>query len=402
MSRIDALRIPSIINFEELAKTQLEDEELNGLLKDNQSSLKLQKRAFAKLRRQVFDVFHNLNHSSGKITTKVISQRYIWLSMKKDIRDWAKFCIQCQRAKPEAIPIKNHQAETVAQVFYRNWIARYGSPKIVTTDQGSEFESRLFTALVRLIGGKQIRTTAYHPASNGLVERWHRSLKTAIKCHENQRWIDILPTVLRLRTCYKDLKASPAEYLYGTTLRIPGEFFTQEKPPHDPNFFFEDFRIHMQELRPVPAAYHGRRKTFCFKELHTCTHVFVRREGIRKETLDSPYSGPHRVIERLNDRLFTVDMNGLPTNISIERLKPAHLPTDEVLGTEGSNSKNIVENSDAQISVSAQQTQNTGDQKSSTQVNLSNNWTQRHIGIRQYSGPKKKVQFNIVTQDKTK
>ncbi|KMQ86467.1 pol polyprotein [Lasius niger] len=46
LSRIDALRIPSIINFEELAKTQLEDEELNGLLKDNQSPLKLQKLTF--------------------------------------------------------------------------------------------------------------------------------------------------------------------------------------------------------------------------------------------------------------------------------------------------------------------------------------------------------------------
>lgn len=99
---------------------------------------------------------------------------------------------------------------------------------------------------MQLIGGKRIRTTVYHPTSNGFVERWHRSLKMAIKCHENRRWIDILLTVLLgLRTCYKDLKAS-AEY--GTTLRIPGEFFTHEEPSDDPNIFLEDFHIHMREL----------------------------------------------------------------------------------------------------------------------------------------------------------
>lgn len=461
LSRVDALRLPSIINFQDLSKAQIEDEELSALLKDNETSLKLQKLTFGPdhqalycdvsahdirpfvpraFRRQVFDAFHNLNHPSGKITTKIIGQRYIWPSMRKDIRDWARTCIQCQRAKigrhvklqpetfphtgsrfdhvhldiigpmtpsdgntycltmmdrfsrwPEAIPIPNHQAETVAKAFFTHWISRFGTPKIITTDQGSEFESRLFTALVQVVGSKRIRTTAYHPASNGLIERWHRTLKTAIKCHENQKWTEVLPVVLLgLRTCYKeDIKASPAEYLYGTTLRIPGEFFTHEDLPNDPNTFLEDFRVHMRALKPTPAAHHGRRKTFCFKDLYACTHVFVRQENTRKETLDNPFSGPHRVIERINDRVFTVDINGLPTNVSIERLKPAHLASNEMMETEQTERQGQPE----QVTSESTDSQ---PNDSSTQLLTPANTEKQSEGPKQYPGPKKKqVQFNL-------
>lgn len=161
----------------------------------------------------------------------MIQQRYFWPNMRKQVLDWARKCQECQLSKvarhaknipnpfappearfdhvhmdlvgplplckgqkyivtiidrfsrwPEAIPIDDMLAETVAGVLYSQWICRYGTPKIITTDQGSQFESALFNALVKLTGGQRYRTTAYHPASNGLVERWHRSLKNALKC----------------------------------------------------------------------------------------------------------------------------------------------------------------------------------------------------------------------------
>lgn len=403
LSRIDALRLPTAIDFVELARLQAMDEELQNLQQNNNTSLRFQRLTFGPdhqaifcdvttndirpfvpgpLRRQVFELFHDLSHPSGRITNRLISQRYVWPSMNKDISQWARDCIACQRSKvgrhvklqpaifsvpdqrfdhvhidligplpesdgyrycltmidrfsrwPEAIPIKDISADIVAAAFYRNWIARFGSPKIITTDQGTQFESALFTALIRFVGGKRVRTTAYHPAANGLVERWHRTLKAAIMCHQVSKWSEVLPTVLLgLRTCYKeDLKASPAEFVYGTPLRVPGEFFTHEDPPVDPNIFLEDFRIHMRDVKPVPAAHHCRRKTFCYKELQTCTHVFVRKDTV-KRSLEQPYSGPHKVIERLDDRVFTVDINGRKSNISVERLKPAHLASADVFG----------------------------------------------------------------------
>ncbi|KAK2577094.1 hypothetical protein KPH14_001013 [Odynerus spinipes] len=62
-----------------------------------------------------------------------------------------------------------------------------------------------------------------------MIERWHRSLKTSIMCHDDRNWVEALPIVLLgLRTSIKDdIKASAAELTYGTTLRLP-EWMCQE------------------------------------------------------------------------------------------------------------------------------------------------------------------------------
>lgn len=97
---------------------------------------------------------------------------------------------------PEAIPVKDIIADTIISAFFDGWIARFGAPKTITTNQGTQFESLLFKALTNLIGSQRTRTSAYHPASNGMIERWHRSLKTAIRCHESKNWLEALPVVL--------------------------------------------------------------------------------------------------------------------------------------------------------------------------------------------------------------
>ena len=82
----------------------------------------------------------------------------------------------------EAIPITNCSSETVSKAFIERWVAQHGCPAIVTTDQGLHFESS-FANLLSLLGCQRIRTTAYHPAANGMVERFHRQLKGALKAH---------------------------------------------------------------------------------------------------------------------------------------------------------------------------------------------------------------------------
>ena len=84
---------------------------------------------------------------------------------------------------PEVAPLKDIEATTICRAFTDNWITRFGSPETLTTDQGSQFESRLFQALLQLSGCRHIHRTAYHPASNGMIERWYRSCKAAIMCH---------------------------------------------------------------------------------------------------------------------------------------------------------------------------------------------------------------------------
>lgn len=119
-SRLDAFRLPTTIDFEELADAQDRDDELKTFLQDKDTGLRLQRLTFGPdhtgiycdvstndirpfvpgpLRRKIYDTFHNLNHPSGRITTKVVAQRYVWPSMNKDITKWAKNCLACQKSK---------------------------------------------------------------------------------------------------------------------------------------------------------------------------------------------------------------------------------------------------------------------------------------------------------------
>ena len=88
---------------------------------------------------------------------------------------------------PEAIPLQDITAETVAQALISGWIARYVCPQTITTDQGRQFESQLFHSLASISGIHLSRTTAFYPAANGLVERLHCSQKAAIICREQER-----------------------------------------------------------------------------------------------------------------------------------------------------------------------------------------------------------------------
>lgn len=103
-------------------------------------------------------------------------------------------------------------------------------PLRITTDQGRQFEAHLFKEMSELLGAKHLRTTAYHPQANGMVERLHRQLKAAIKCHGSDRWTEVLPTVLMgIRAAWKDdIQATPAELVYGGTLRLPGQFLNRQ------------------------------------------------------------------------------------------------------------------------------------------------------------------------------
>ncbi|GAB1867353.1 hypothetical protein CAJAP_08432 [Camponotus japonicus] len=227
---------------------------------------------------------------------------------------------------PEATPIADITADTIVDAFFRTWVARFGAPTIITTDRGSQFDSQFFSALASLIGCRRHRTIAYHPQSN---ERWHRSLKAAIKYHETSDWVKVLPVVmLGLRTALKeDIGTSAAELVYGAQLKLPGEYSIQEEPSQDPFPFLEHLRQAMRSIRPQQTAHHTRPRIFVHKDLHTCTHVFLRVDSVRRP-LDQPYEGFYAVLERISDLCFRIDVRGQPTDVSVDRLKPAFLEID--------------------------------------------------------------------------
>ncbi|XP_064473233.1 uncharacterized protein LOC135387933 [Ornithodoros turicata] len=219
-------------------------------------------------------------------------------------------------------------AATVAATFTSTCVARFEVPSTITTDRGRQFESCLFSALTTLLGSQRIRTTSYHPASNGMVERFHRQLKAALKAHPNlTSWTEVLPVVLLgLRSVFKpDLGCTVAELVYGTTLRLPGEFLVSPKatPPPDPADYVSRLKAIFDQLRPAPPRQPSSSRLYVHDDLATCTHVFVRVDAVRKP-LQPPYTGPYQVVSRTS-KFFSLIINGKQEQVSIDRLKPAYI-----------------------------------------------------------------------------
>ena len=81
---------------------------------------------------------------------------------------------------PEAVPLKSIDAESVAEELIKVF-ARMGVPQEILTDQGSNFTSQLLVELYRLLQVRPIRTSPYHPETNGLVERFNQMLKSMLR-----------------------------------------------------------------------------------------------------------------------------------------------------------------------------------------------------------------------------
>nr|VZI52058.1 unnamed protein product [Spirometra erinaceieuropaei] len=191
----------------------------------------------------------------------------------------------------------------------------FGAPSTVTTDRGAQFESALFQTLLNFLGCTRIRTTAYHPAANGMVERFHRQLKTALRAVEDPgNWSDNLPLeLLGIRADMKsDLGCSAAELVFGTTLRLPGEMVTPTSRGADktPDNFVHRLRQFMSALSPVPSRT-TTTESYVEKDLENCTHVFVRCDRVC-QPLESPYEGPLRVLAR-NAGFFAVTRRTSPS-----------------------------------------------------------------------------------------
>ncbi|PNF30270.1 hypothetical protein B7P43_G01236, partial [Cryptotermes secundus] len=219
------------------------------------------------------------------------------------------------------------------QALLTGWISRFGFPQTITTDQGRQFESQLFHSLTKLCGIQLSRTTAHHPAANGLVERFHRTLKAAIMCHADQHWTEALPLVLLgIRTAFKeDLQASAAELVYGEPLRIPGELLTPTADPVDPAHLTTQLRRYMARLRPIPATRHASPSTFVHSDLKKCTHVFLRQDTTRR-ALEPHYSGPYQVLSR-KDKTMQILVRGRLVTVSTDRVKPAYMLNETGRGT---------------------------------------------------------------------
>ena len=120
----------------------------------------------------------------------------------------------------EAFPIKNMESTTIAKILVQEFICRYGIPEQIHRDQGCNFEAMLIKEICALLGIQKTRTTPYHPQSDGMIERFNRTLLNMLSAalfDDDKCWDLQLPTImLAYRTSTQETTgASPFSLMFG-------------------------------------------------------------------------------------------------------------------------------------------------------------------------------------------
>jgi len=338
------------------------------------------------------------NHSSAigghKGITKThnrIKQRYSWPNMREDIRKYIQSCRPCQLKKlvrnktrqpmiltdtPDlafdkiamdvmgplpttssgntyiltiqdlltkyslAIPLERATAVDIADAFTNEFICTYGAPKALLTDQGTNFINSLMRGIARKFRITQMKTTAYHPQSNGSVERSHHVLWEYLKqfvdrTHEWDEWLK-LACFSYNTSVHEGTKYTPYELVFGRTARTP----SADPPPSDlQNESYAEYLTSLfNRIRDSQAIarenliiskqrskrYYDRRvKAYSFK---IGDYAYLLKEP-NKGKLEDQYVGPYKILEVSKNHNAKIEISRDKTRtVHVNKLKPSREP----------------------------------------------------------------------------
>lgn len=258
----------------------------------------------------------------------------------------------------EAIPLKSHTADVVADAFITEWVSRYGCPKEIHTDQGREFESQLFNKIMEILDIKKTRTSPYRPQSDGVVERGNKSLKDMIKTfviRNYNSWDVHLPLVVMAyrSTIHETTGCTPNLLFLGRECNTPLDWFY--KPPEEiaelpcPQEYIEQMRQSSRDAseyvrQHFKGALSLQKKTYDKK---SSVRSFASGDLVYREyppaglvhKFASPWHGPYRVLERVGDVNYKIqlqDGSRAEVVVHVDHLK-RYFPRSEFrLGSEDS------------------------------------------------------------------
>ena len=221
----------------------------------------------------------------------------------------------------EVYPVADQTTLTIAKLLVEKFIPRHGVPRELLSDRESAFLSKLMADIYELTGIHKLNTTAYHPQTDGLVERFHRTLTSMLATTVEQGgedWDVKLPYVLFAyrASIQESTQESPFFLLYGRDPQLPTDAMLS--PPVDRhNVDVDDFKsemtLHMSEAWELARAsvkkaqhrqkkqYNRRAKSANFK---TGDRVFVFMPGAKRGKaykFTRAFHGPFRVVEMMEN-----------------------------------------------------------------------------------------------------
>ncbi len=348
-----------------------------------------------KLQKDVFQEVHagrTGGHLAVKRTLGNIRQRLFWPHCKKDIERWCHECDICAQVKagpgfraplhqvPYAAPhdriaidilgelpetengnkyilvvsdyftkwtqafaLPDQTAQTVADVLMTQYISLFGTPCQLHSDQGRNFESELFQELCRLLGVEKIRTTPYRPQSDGMVERFNRTVQQMLKAYVNEdrdNWDDHLPYIMMAyrATIHESTGCSPNLMMFGRELHLPIDVMMgpppqNSGPPECPVEYVEWVRRTLETAHAwaykhlkVSASRQKRYYDLRAKPTRYSPGQFVWRwyPPAAKKKLGKGWTGPYKIMKCPTD--FHCVIRRYPDSVDIrvhvDQLKP--------------------------------------------------------------------------------
>lgn len=244
----------------------------------------------------------------------------------------------------EAYALPNQEAESLAKVLVEQWVCRFGAPRSIHSDQGRNFESTLFKEMCQLLSINKTRRSPNHPESNGMVERFNRTLLSmlALFVDDNQlNWDVLLPYVLMAyrSSVHASTGFTPYKVLFGQEIILPVDVMWDMG--HQERFSaVSDYVVALTDTlstvvgavkRHQERASAQQKAAYDFRVNHQYYAVGelvwvqnkVRKKG-RCPKLQRRYKGPFKVLEIISDVLYRVCLpeGGAEMVVHFNRLKP--------------------------------------------------------------------------------
>ena len=249
----------------------------------------------------------------------------------------------------EAYPLKDKTARSVADALMDIWLPRYGFPLFLHSDQGKEFDNVMIHKLSELLGTVKTKTTPYHPRSDGLVERFNRTLLAMLAMfvsQEHDNWDDLLPFMMLAynTTVHTTTGFTPYRLVFGDECNLPGNLVHRElrpdPPPGDPGTYaswvqqalYESYdEVRAQQQR----ATHRQKRNYDSKAVARAFPIgcWTLRyyPPARKNKLCSPWIGPYKIVRAPMEWVvgIQVDADARIVYVHMDDLKRCATPDPE-------------------------------------------------------------------------
>lgn len=253
---------------------------------------------------------------------------------------------------PAAYALRNITAKSVVKALTQ-FIAIFGIPKIIQSDQGSNFSSHLFAQVLKQLGVKHNRASAYHAQSQGALERFHQTLKSLLRsyCTElSKDWEEGLPWLLLAarEVCQESTGFSPNDLVFGHRVRGPlavlHDDWSKEEPPANLLDYVNGFRhrLYMAGQLAKQKLAKAQTKMKTLYDRHSEKRQFSEGDQvlallpIAGSPFQAKFHGPYTVVKRLSDLNYliaTPDRKKRQQLCHINLLKPYFARESSVMGT---------------------------------------------------------------------